>query len=941
MRKSNFAVLIAFSALLLTGCGESTTSNTSNADSKPDVTSNTSGGGSKTTTSTTDTADSICFHYRDDDASSYDDTDLYSWVWKEGEIGQAVNWEGQDDYGAYATINLKSYVDKTKIGYIVRTKGMWNVFQTTDTYINVNNFKISNGAYQVYTLLEADKSLSVYDSEGPGLADKLKAADFTDWNKITVRGSNKVTKYVLKENDGTTEKEILSGTPNESTFEITLPSDMNISSKYTITGNFETTTLSSTRIVNIKNLYNTNKFINEYTAASGDPLGVTYTANSTTFRLWSPICYKVNLNIYQTGIPSAYSLSEGNDIHKKYQMEYKGKGVWEYTFNEHLDGSYYDYTLYNYLGINEIVDPYAVSVGINGLRGYAIDLNDAKTKPNGFDSMQVCDINSPKNLTVYELHVADVTSDSTWTGTEANRGKYKGLVEKGTTYEGVKTGFDHIDELGVNAVQVLPFFDFANTEDQTNEYNWGYNPENYNAPEGAYCSNPKDGLQKIIETREMVTGFSQTKAKTRVIMDVVYNHVNNANSSNFNFICPGYFFRYNADGSLANGSGCGNEVKTEAPMMRRFIKDSLVHWAKDYNIKGFRFDLMGIIDCQTLKEAAEELYKVDPTIAMYGEAWIALGDWNAAVNNNQAVSDNVFKELYPVTSGENKRVGVGCFNDVFRDAFRGKNDFYSGEFYGLNSQGTGDYDNNKANKVKDGMRGIHTDKGGNPQQVVNYLSCHDNFTLFDQLHWTLGENGQEPDLNLVGNAVASSISANLMSQGIAFINGGEEMLRTKVEVMEDDGTYKGATDAMVEMYGQKISHNSYKSNATVNAFHYDRLKQFKSVSDNIANAVKLRQESKDTFLSLNYPENCDDKICWGWGDQVPTGFAVGYKFNNTEYYVLNLNRINGSNGTVGIGNGKLKVLYSSLNKNVGKEITVSNNLFTVSKFETVVLQRIS
>ena len=250
------------------------------------------------------------------------------------------------------------------------------------------------------------------------------------------------------------------------------------------------------------------------------------------------------------------------------------------------------------------------------------------------------------------------------------------------------------------------FFDQSNDE-RPEEYspNWGYNPLNYNSPEGAYSSNPYNGLTKILELRSVIAGLSKTKAKTRTIMDVVYNHVANASASNFNYLVPGYYFRYNADGSLSNGSGCGNEVNTEAPMVRKFIVDSIKHWATNYKIKGFRFDLMALIDCQTMKEVAEALYEIDPSIVCYGEPWAML-NWNEAVAKRWAVTPNVYAYLYPYTAGNTtsdaswdtkSRIAVGAFNDENRDSMGGS---HGGGVpgYGLISQGMNDYDQGKANE---------------------------------------------------------------------------------------------------------------------------------------------------------------------------------------------------------------------------------------------------
>ena len=965
------SISLLFGTLVLTSCGESS----SNDTSKNSSTEDTSKGGSDTSTSeytsnpsTDDTSkseettlpstiNSVVFHYRDDDGSesTYPLLDVWTWTWKEGEEGQAMNWEGMDDYGAYLTLDLSKYAKPEKIGIIVRTKGTWGVFQTQDSFIIPADYAIENGSYAVYSLVNVDKTLSLFTDKASGLADKVKTAIFTDFKTISISGTAEVASYTLYK-DGVVLKE---GTPNLQTFTISLDDDADISSTFKIEGSFNTTTRKSLKVVSPINLYSNQKFLNSYTYKGDKALGVSFEGEKTIFRIWAPICRSVVLNIYTNGTPKSFDAVKGSDIVTYYSLNKGENGLFERSFDKDMSGLYYTYTVNNYLGRNEVVDPYAISAGINGLRGYIYNLDSDDSKPTGFNDVTFKSISSPKDLTVYEMHVKDLTSDATWTGSEINRGKFNGIVEAGTKYSqdgvSVTTGFDHLNEMKVNAVQILPFFDYANEEDDANnKYNWGYNPLNFNALDGSYSSNPYNGLTRIKEFRNVVTGLSKTDVSTRVIMDVVYNHVNNAYTSNFNMIVPGYYFRYNSDGSLANGTGVGNEVKTEAPMMSKFIVDSLVHFAKDYKIKGFRFDLMGIYDINTLKKAAEELYKVDPSIVCYGEGWLALGDWTTAVNNLQAVSDNVFKYLYPYTAGSASdnpswdsasRIGIGCFNDQGRDAAKGANDggnHYPG--YGLISQGEGDFSSEKADKVKEMVRGIHSGKGGNPTQVVNYLSCHDNFTLFDQLNYTLSPDGgtTEPSIATVGQAVTAIYAAPIFSEGICFIQGGDEFLRTKVEVKEADGTYLGSTDAMVTMFGKTITHNSYKSSATVNAFHYDRKILAKAYCEKIEEAVAKRNELHSSILSYNFPDNRDTSKVWGWGDPVTCGYAIGYKYNNTEYYLMSAGRISNNTITAGIGSGTLKVLYSSANLRQGQEIVVGSDYkITLNKFDTVLLQRVS
>ncbi|HPG44026.1 MAG TPA: alpha-amylase family glycosyl hydrolase, partial [Acholeplasmataceae bacterium] len=339
--------------------------------------------------------------------------------------------------------------------------------------------------------------------------------------------------------------------------------------------------------------------------------------------LWAPISSAVTLNLYQTGTPANYG---GSDTPTQTIPMIKGdQGVYMVEVNQSLHGTYYTYSVTNGSSTYEVIDPYAKSSGVNGLRGLVVDFS--QINPEGFEYNDRPDnMNSYTDAIIYELHVRDLTTHSSWNGTEANRGKYLGLIEKGTSYQGVSTGFDHIVELGVTHVQLLPFFDYGVVDETKvgdvgyNAFNWGYMPLNFNVLEGTYSSDPYNGLTRVIEMKQVVQAFHEENI--RINMDVVYNHTGLSADSNFNLIIPGYYHRKTDTGAFSNGSGTGNETASERYMVRKFMVDSVLFWATEYNLSGFRFDLMALHDIETMELIAEELHAIDPTIMVYGEPWM-------------------------------------------------------------------------------------------------------------------------------------------------------------------------------------------------------------------------------------------------------------------------------------------------------------------------------
>ena len=807
---------------------------------------------------------------------------------------------------------ITEYADMPSIFFIIKKAGTWSG-QSEDVELKYERFQEqmkqeANGySLELWTIPGEGSSIEFCVSEEETRIPKISTAKFTDWKTIHCVSSDPTLKpkwYKVYAFDRTylnssqtaqiNNKEFYlfkEGTPSTSEFDIVFNYTAKINIQYLIESIYPGYEDKPVRQVfaSFEYLYKTNRFAQHYTYA-GDDLGMTYSPTQTTFKVWSPISANVLLKIYDVGAPASLG---GQDSGRTSAMYYTGGGIWELTVKGDLAGKYYTYAVTNPGGTNvEAMDPYAKACGINGLRAYIYDKNAASANPEGWDNVPSkwdgvsgYDIKTPNELSIYEAHVRDLTMDETWTGT-AKRGTYAALSEKGTTYSEnfagkdytVKTGFDHIEELGVTAVQLLPVFDHDDDErPEKMKFNWGYNPLNYNCIEGGYSTDPSNPLNRIMEFKQMVKNFSENKNHTRVIMDVVYNHVSSASSSCFTKLMPKYYFRYDSNWNYTDGSGCSNEVKTEAPMMSKYIVDSLKWWASEYKIKGFRFDLMGLIDTGTMAAARKALNNIDPDIYIYGEGWTSVDGYNGDAGTYGSDSANVYSQLYPEAAGG----FVGAFNDSGRDAIRGGNDHGYGTNnsypnWGYIAQGKDD-GSSKIGAIYDLFKGVHSGKGGNPNQCINYVSCHDNYTVWDQFRYTMATGGYADRTSAkydnsgrpraggepaIEDLMAASIAAHgivMASNGVAFIQGGEEIYRTKTisdvdnyaqgikKTPEYDKLMEGGDEAYVRpfpdfenydptftatalatgevrMYGtnEMVSHNSYKLPDSVNSFKWDR-----------------------------------------------------------------------------------------------------------------------
>ena len=539
----------------------------------------------------------------------------------------------------------------------------------------------------------------------------------------------------------------------------------------------------------------------KYPSYYGSDLELVYTPEQSVFTLWAPSADRVRLNLYASG--------EGGDPEEQVEMEKAGYGTWRIHIDRDLKGSFYTFQIEkNGKWLNETPGIWAKAVGINGNRAAVIDWNE--TNPEGWESDRSPELKMYSDIILYELHHRDfsIAPDS---GIE-NKGKFLALTETGTkTPEGEATGLDHLKELGVTHIHILPSFDFA-TVDETkldeNHYNWGYDPKNYNVPDGSYSTDPANPVVRIREFKEMVKSLHQNGF--RIVLDVVYNHTASTDHSNFDLTVPGYFYRQNADGSYSNASGCGNETASEREMVRHYIIESVKFWAREYHIDGFRFDLMGIHDIERMNRLRSELLEIDPTIFVYGEGWVAAD--SPLPFEQRAVKENV-----------GQMEGIGVFNDEFRDGLKGStfdeqepgyasgniNGHFEPVKYGI----VGGTDHPQIDY--DGLLYCNAPYAGAPSQMINFVSCHDGYTLVDKLKLSVQGDHAADELIPIDKLVHTVL---LTAQGIPFIRSGEEIMQDK--------------------QGEP---NSYKSPDSINRIDWSLKAKNREVFDFIRGLIALRK----------------------------------------------------------------------------------------------------
>lgn len=576
-------------------------------------------------------------------------------------------------------------------------------------------------------------------------------------------------------------------------------------------------------------------------AYSGNDLGASYSKKATTFKVWSPNAASVRVNIFEHGSDNE---GDAGSIMSRAMSLDKTTGVWSVTINGDLLNKYYTYSVTHGKTTKETADVYAKACGVNGQRSMVVDLST--TNPDGWENDKHVLVKNQTDASVWEISVADFSSSESSGVSEANRGKYLAFTEEGTTVNGVQgassTCVDYLKKLGVKYVQIMPFYDFGSVDESKNimdQYNWGYDPVNYNCPEGSYSTNPKKGEVRIKECKQMIQALHN--AGIGVIMDVVYNHTYTSDSW-LQRTVPNYYYRMNNDGTFSNGSGCSNDTASEHLMFRKYMIDSVTYWASEYHIDGFRFDLMGLHDVTTMnsiRTALDHLYEdgSGSQILMYGEAW------DMATNCDEGTVLASQKNLKQLSDR------IGAFDDTIRDAIKGSTGGTDGAFVQEGSR--------RAN-LKTGIAGqsdTTTGWANVPSQCVTYASCHDNLCLYDKLVGSVyGADGKYrkryEDLVAMNKLSAAIV---ITSQGIPFSLGGEEFCRSK------DG-----------------DENSYASSRKENMLDWENVDLYSDVIEYYRGLYKIR----DAFAAFSDSTAATANSLTYLSD-VPKG-VMGYTINNTE-----------------------------------------------------------
>lgn len=658
-------------------------------------------------------------------------------------------------------------------------------------------------------------------------------------------------------------------------------------------------TLENYRLLEFYNCFSTKEF-EEANHYQGNDLGSIWTKDATQFRVWAPTAEQIKLNLYGTG--------NEEELLRTIPMNKAEYGTWFIQVEGDLNKTYYTYCVTVDGESKEAVDPYAKAVGVNGNRGMVIDLNT--TNPPGFlEEQKPIFINSTDAI-IYELHIRDFSADQS--SGMVYKGKYLAFTEKGTKNNyGNSTGIDYLEELGVTHVHLLPAFDYTSVDEtklDEAQYNWGYDPKNFNVPDGSYSLDPYHGEVRIIEFKQMVQALHQKGI--RVVMDMVYNHTTENVESNFNKIVPGYYYRLAPDGSFSNASGCGSETASERVMMRKFILDSVVYWAKEYHIDGFRFDLMGIHDIHTMNEVRRVLNEIDPSILTYGEGWTGglspLPDWERAIKVNI----------------KNMDTAIAVFSDNLRDGIKGS--VFSGSERGFVGGREGMEDTIKFGVVAatqhDGIdywRVLYSNApwAAEPGQCINYTSVHDNLTLWDKLNISCPWESRENLIKM--NLLAAAII--LTCQGIPLFQASSEFLRSK-PIDEANKIFEG---------------NSYRSPDSINSIKWDNRTVNKEVSDYYKGLITFRKahcslrmtKSEEIRAYLNF---------YGWLEPNIVVYEINHPSDKNMCIIYNANN---DYKTIHVPEGEWKVYVRG--KKAGNEVleAISGGTVSVEPISALILVR--
>ena len=703
------------------------------------------------------------------------------WCWWDGKEGSGYIMH-PCEYGGKVVINVPVGIEQ--VGFIVRTgcsePGGSSWGEATKDGTSEDRFAVIEGEETFIFLKSGDPAQYTSNDGGKTLTmiKKFTLAGMTDFHKIqyNITPKTAITKYSqIKVYEGEKEltvleisnmgKEVTSGV-------IEVEETLDISKNYrvVIEGYGEKAVVPT-------KIFDSDYFIENFTY-DGNDLGAVINGDNTTFKVWAPTASKVVLNLFSAG--------NGGSAYESVDMVKGDRGVWSYTANcGH--GTYYTYTVTTSVGTQEAVDPYAKAAGLNGNRGMVVDLSLTDPEGWGEDNFST-GIKTYSDAVIWEVHVRDFSNKI---ASSQYKGKYLAFTERGLVNEhGVPVGIDYLVELGITHVHLLPVYDYA-TVDEANpdsQFNWGYDPKNYNVPEGSYSTDPYHGEVRIKEYKQMVQALHA--AGIGVVMDVVYNHTYDANSS-FNKIVPYYYYRYTATGANSSASGCGNDTASERYMYGKFMVDSVSYWAEEYDLDGFRFDLMGLHDLATMQRVENAVHSINSEAIIYGEGWTM----GATIDGSPMANQSQIGKIVPL---EGAIGGIAVFNDAIRDGLKGSV---------FTTTAKGYISGNGAASFPSVLFGIRGGSGTGASwsvknaMVVNYMSAHDNNTLWDKLMISNGTDSLENRLAM--NRLGASIL--MISKGTVFFQAGEEMLRTKPK---GDGTF---------------DENSYKSSDAINNIKWSEL----------------------------------------------------------------------------------------------------------------------
>ncbi|MCT7809928.1 MAG: type I pullulanase [Lactobacillus iners] len=798
------------------------------------------------------------------------------------EAPQTMSVWADDKQASKQTITLdKSETSGDKVGEI------------TITGQDLHQINISNGK-QVYKVTPSPKGqiTDVYLNDVDNLPHYteysvrkdfiLSMANMDSDHVVKIKTNEQLSPDLVKQllkaqNNEITKVEAINGTDNLSdTFKVTLKNslELGVNSRIAFCGN--------PKAIDVRSYVRSKDFDDKYFYANDD-LGSTYSKEKTTIKLWSPIATKVTLRLYK-------NLDNSSQPDKTIDLTCGDKGVWSTTLTDQdYKGWAYDYQLEFADGhVTTTDDPYSTATTINGVRSVIEDVDNIK--PADFIKMPA--FTKQTDAIIYEAGVRDLTADKN--ANVKHPGQFLGLTQEGTkTDTGYPTGLDYLKKLGVTHVQFLPMYDFGSIDEAhpSNAYNWGYDPVNYNVPEGSYSSKPADPAARILEMKSMINALH--KQGLRVVMDVVYNHVYGLDKQAFDKVVPGYYFKYDDNGNMVDDIGMGNAVASQRRMVRKYIVDSVKYWAKNYHIDGFRFDTMGVLDTDTMAEVYKEINKINPGTLIYGEGW------EIKPNERPKEASYVHANLIP---------NVGFFGDNLRNAVIGESGSFGNARSGLaqgnltdkDKNGVSHYQEDAAAFVKGfmGSQGFNKHNYLNPGQVINYSTCHDNLTLYDALKAHL------PNANAAEFVKRAKLADSMimLSQGVPLFHSGQEALRTK-----------------------NGNANSYNADITVNEIDWKRVEQNKDLVSYFQKLVQLRKTCP-AFRMSTYDEIKKNITPIVKGENGVFAFEIK-SADSTMYVIFNVNEKANQFTSVDLTGGK--ILLSSDDHTVGAKTTILPGLSTL------------